>query len=157
MNIGKKGFTLIELLVVVLIIGILAAIALPQYQMAVIKTKTMEAISFSRAVENAADIYYLANDDYPETLDSLFNDMDITFSCPQYFSCGYSKGWLVLTSSYGYSIQNRFLFFGGQIKNIFYCLASGSHPEDRGNAICKAITGVEPIASGPGNQYFMKK
>jgi prepilin-type N-terminal cleavage/methylation domain-containing protein len=51
----KKAFTLIELLVVVLIIGILAAIALPQYQTAVAKTRVSEALIVGKNMRTALD------------------------------------------------------------------------------------------------------
>ena len=67
----KKAFTLIELLVVVLIIGILAAIALPQYQKAVDKSRAMTVISALKAIKDAQEVYYLANQDYATDFDLL--------------------------------------------------------------------------------------
>ena len=58
---NKKGFTLIELLVVVLIIGILSAVALPQYQKTVLKSRAAEAWTNLSALKTAAKVYCLEN------------------------------------------------------------------------------------------------
>jgi prepilin-type N-terminal cleavage/methylation domain-containing protein len=84
MELNKKGFTLIELLVVVLIIGILAAIALPQYRLAVNKSKTAQILSLIKNIGQAQQIYYLTNDKYAEK----FEDLDITLP-KDATSCGY--------------------------------------------------------------------
>ncbi len=57
----KQGFTLIELLVVVLIIGILAAVAVSQYQKAVQKTRAVEAITTMDSFKKAMQLYILRN------------------------------------------------------------------------------------------------
>ena len=69
-----KGFTLIELLVVVLIIGILSAVALPQYQKAVEKSRIMALMPNLRALKESLERYYLENGQYPA--DSV-TDLDI--------------------------------------------------------------------------------
>ncbi len=75
----KKGFTLIEMLVVVLIIGILAGIALPQYRKAVEKAKLSEALINIKNIEGSMQRYILTNGYPSERL--LVNDFsDINLS-----------------------------------------------------------------------------
>ncbi|WP_424245467.1 prepilin-type N-terminal cleavage/methylation domain-containing protein [Elusimicrobium posterum] len=70
-RVKTSGFTLIELLVVVLIIGILAAIALPQYQTAVEKSRAAEALINLRTLHGSVERYYLENSSYPNDFSTL--------------------------------------------------------------------------------------
>jgi prepilin-type N-terminal cleavage/methylation domain-containing protein len=73
MNSTQRGFTLIELLVAVLIIGILAAIALPQYEKAVEKSRSVEGLLNLQTIHKAQQLYKLmTGEDYQaDTFDKL--------------------------------------------------------------------------------------
>jgi prepilin-type N-terminal cleavage/methylation domain-containing protein len=79
MLINKKAFTLIELLVIVLIIGILAAIALPQYQKAVWRSRSSQLQTYLKQLSDAQESYKLANSSYSNN----FANLDIDFPLQQ--------------------------------------------------------------------------
>ena len=72
---SKIGFTLIELLVVVLIIGILSAVALPQYTKAVKKSRAAGVLPYMKEAQNARQLYFMSNGAYTSNFREL--DMDL--------------------------------------------------------------------------------
>ena len=86
---SKKGFTLLELLVVVLIIGILAGIALPQYKKIILKANLHKGISFVASLYQAQQLYYLNHSTFAKNLTGL--DITLPDGCTD---TGISSGYM---------------------------------------------------------------
>ncbi len=148
----KKGFTLIELLVVVLIIGILAAVALPQYQKVVTKSRLAELLNNVRAIAHAVEVYYMANGTYTTDMNSL--DVDV----------GKITGSWGHTAKYAYAIGADGAVYGtltevpSSDKRIDIAYWSKTHDffcryyqrGGEGEAVCKSMTGNCATRLGSG-------
>ena len=81
---SKRGFTLVELAVVVVIIGVLAAFAVPRFLSSVERSKAAEAFNYLSAVQAAQERYQAREGTYASDLTTL----DIKLSAPKYFAVG---------------------------------------------------------------------
>jgi len=86
--ITKSGFTLVELAVVIVIIGVLAAFAVPRFRASVERSKAAEAFNYLSAIQAAQERYHAKQGTYANEVTAL----DIQFSAPKYFAVGVVQG-----------------------------------------------------------------
>lgn len=151
MNHHKQAFTLIELLVVVLIIGILAAVAVPKYTRAVDKAKYTQVMVLGEKILDAGQRFFMENGYYTKAI----SDLDIDMPTPiqvrttdwetyiyDWGECGiHSTGYMYCKLKVG---TNGVWYFGYFDIPGRQCWAFPQN-NTRGHELCKAMTGKTDI------------
>ena len=177
---NKLGFTLIEMLVVVLIIGILAGVALPQYQMAVTKAKVASILPIMRRWKDALQEYKLQHGDY-SCHDDICPDADtLGVNWPSDWNDGECGDSMECSNDYWYSCfvneeETGYVYckhtttnnahFGiwmfqpddeyyEDVRGMIICQAEG----EEANKVCKALGGklLDGIMVDIGQAYKLK-
>ena len=147
----NKAFTLIELLVVVLIIGILAAIAVPQYKFAVDKTKLANLLAMTKSVVESEEAYYLAHGEYTNKWNNLDISLPGNINNPVLSS---TEGWSLYLTLDGGGSANAVLAYSTNLPDItLYAFYNNNHTKfwrgigcyakktnDWANKLCKNLT-----------------
>ncbi len=153
-----------ELLVVVLIIGILAAIALPKYRKAVVKAEAKQLILNVKALAEAQQRFYLTNNRYADS----FGELDIDFSgfpkhnCPKYQ--GYfnisdcisnDKSVLWFSNNFIAAMINDDKYFGSGFRHDYKRIMCYYNAGIGTNNLCTEVFNCtkDNISSGSNNYY----
>ena len=171
---NNKGFTLIELLVVVLILGILAAMAMPQYFKAVERSRMSEAVSLMASIAQAQQRKYMQINKYTKEYKSLdvapkgaagttyctkgVKDADVAIAAATaataFDKCGEGNGFLVvmdgdtLTTGLAKAVRtgNGDLQYAYSLKRFYG--GQGTLCEganDNGKALCADFCGIDDV------------
>ncbi len=147
------GFTLIELLVVVLVIGILAAVGLPQYQKVIFESQMSEVITSARQLAKQIELYYMEYGTYPQH----WKELALTWSnctetkdslayliCPHFYADLNDANFIIYKTPNGVSsfsplfIRYDFIHTEATAAGRFLCNSSGQG-NDLGAYYCKKL------------------
>ena len=142
----KKGFTLIELLVVVLIIGILSSVALPQYNRAVLKARTMEGVVQGRAFVDALHRHEMATgENFTNDLEALDIELSPNWMC----ATAYCKFLVNGNDKSGIQLEVSI----SRTRNASLICAARTSNKDA-DSVCKSIAGKEKNHSSENFNYY---
>ena len=157
---NSTGFTLIELLVVVLIIGILAAVAVPQYQKAVDRSRAVQAVQLVDSLKKATQIWMLEHPGETGYLiaEDSAQELDIDLPC-EYDEDGLCQvgidtlsvdvvlggSFVNVYSNHHYQNNSQVVIAAVYEDGVWTNKCGYSNDDKRGKAICEGLQGYEAI------------
>jgi len=161
----NQAFTLIELLVVVLIIGILAAIALPQYQKATAKSRLATLIPLVKTVADAKRVHYLSTGEWARRFDELSISLPSQFTIEDqsyYGQRAYYKDTDIYLDAGSHQVRgvlklsdeaNVQIYISPEEGGSGHSLCQGTRNK-LGEALCKSLPGATYVTGDNDNALY---